>query len=324
MKSELQRDLRHLDELAFHRVQACGDLITQFHRLPARAKRNPYYPLMETVRLWLLSPFSLWPIDFAGVGKHILVCIRNGKKLDPQMGLLLSFLTKTPLPKEQAAIGAHELQVRTGNYETLITAQRKFTYKEEILTENPVFKADWEAIKSKFNVTKYRDPKGIIRRRMVQERSFRPHGWEFRWRKLKNRFDVVFDAFCHQWILYGMEGDRPLLQKLSINVTPLGTMIFIPRYWSFDWRRDLKWGAVTKLHRSRGVHRQGEKLSSGEVERIKEAFKIQALWKKAKMLGLRGESRKDWVMKEMGWLPDNDFSKVRRLLKLADRFTTYF
>jgi hypothetical protein len=157
---------------------------------------------------------------------------------------------------------------------------------------------------------------------MVQERSFRPHGWEFSWGTQKSRFDAVFDAFCYRWILYGMEGDRPLLQKLSINVTPFGTMIFIPRYWSFDRKRDLRWGAIMQLHRSRGIHRQGEKLSLGEVARIKEAFKVQELWQQSKNIGLRGERRKTWVIEKMGWPPANDFSRVRRLLKLAVRYTT--
>ena len=115
---------------------------------------------MEIVRLWLVSPFSLWPIDFVGVAQHILKCIRNREAIDPKMELLMSFLKKTPSPREQAAIGSHELEVRAGNYETLITAQPKFKCKEEILNENPKFKTDWDAIKSNFNVDEYRDSKG--------------------------------------------------------------------------------------------------------------------------------------------------------------------
>ena len=50
---------------------------------------------------------------------------------------------------------------------------------------------------------------------------------------------AVFDAFCMRWNLYGMQGDRPLVTKLSVNLTPHGTMIFIPAYWSFDYKRDV-------------------------------------------------------------------------------------
>jgi hypothetical protein len=146
MKSELKRDLKRLSELAFHRVAACGDLISEFHKLSQKSKAHPFYPLMENVRLWLLSPYSLWPIDFVGVGNHLLKCIRESKKTDSQLTLLFSFLQKTPTPKEQSAVGDHELQVRTGSYETHISAQQKFKYKEEILTANPVFKVECDRV----------------------------------------------------------------------------------------------------------------------------------------------------------------------------------
>jgi len=95
----------------------------------------------------------------------------------------------------------------------------------------------------------------------VEERNFRTNDWKFSWRTEAERFQLVFDAFCHRWDLYGIEWDRPLLLKLSVNLTPFSTMIEVPRYWSFDPKRDLKWGAVTKLHRMREVRRQGPKLS---------------------------------------------------------------
>src|SRR5206468_10075651 len=129
------------------------------------------------------------------------------------------------------------------------------------------FKAEWGRLKTEFAVEEYRNPAGIIRRRMVQERNFRPAGWKFSWETEEQRFQNVFDAFCHRWDRYGMEGDKPLLLKLSVNLTPFSTMIEVPRYWSFDPKRDLKWGAVTKLHRMREVRRQGPKLSPSRAAR---------------------------------------------------------
>lgn len=321
MNMPLRRDLEILKALAFHRVDACGEVIKDFHQLSPKAKKNRLFPLLDCVRSWLLSPFSLWPIDFIGVAERLIFCIKRGRKIDPQFELLLSFLKTTPSQRARSEVGEHELQVRTGNYETLIKAQKKFTCKEEILGANPLFKADWDRIKKLFDVDKFRDPKGIIRRRRIQERSFRSHDWDFDWRGQAKRFEVVFDAFCHRWVLYGMEGNHPLLQKLSINVNPYGTMIFIPRYWSLDWKRDLKRPSITKLHRSRGVMRQGEKLGAGEVDRIKQAFKVQELWEEGRRNGLRGERRKEWVVEQMRWHPESDFSKARRLLKLAREFS---
>jgi hypothetical protein len=199
----------------------------------------------------MLAPFTLWPVDFVGFGKHLLDLVEGSKALDADTELLLSFITDAPSPREHAAIAAHEHNVQTGNYESLITAQPKFIHAEQMLFENPDFQADWRRFKARFDVDKYRDKKGIIRRRLAQERSFHPEGWEFRWKTRADRFRIAFDAFCHRWVLYGMEGELPLLQKLSVNMTPFGTMIFIPRYWSFDRLRDMKWAAVIKLHRSR-------------------------------------------------------------------------
>lgn len=77
----------------------------------------------------------------------------------------------------------------------------------------------------------------------------------------RHRFQAAFDAFCARWNLYGMQGDKPLTLKLSVNLTPHGTMIFIPAYWSFDAKRDMRWGAVKKLHSARALKKQGEGLA---------------------------------------------------------------
>jgi hypothetical protein len=288
------------------------------HQLSAIARADAAYTALELMRRWLLTPFTLWPVDFIGLCGHLLDSIENSKKLDADTELLLSFVTDEPLPGEHAAIAEHEHHVQTGNYESLITAQPKFTHTEQMLFENPAFQADWRRFKARFDVDEYRDRKGIIRRRLAQERSFHPERWEFRWRRREDRFRIAFDAFCHRWVLYGMEGECPLLQKLSVNVTPFGTMLFIPRYWSFDWMRDLKWGAVNKLHRSRNVRRQGAKLGQNQRDRLKEARQVHQLWCEAKQNGVKGDARYTVVVERMGWHPKTDFSRVRRLLALVE------
>ena len=150
---------------------------------------------------------------------------------------------------------------------------------------------------------------------MVQERNFRPSDWRFSWQTAEERFRNVFDAFCHKWNLYGVEKDRPLLLKLTVNVTPYGTVIMIPKYWSFDPKRDLKWGAVTKLHRVREVKRQGPKLSPGKSARRDEAARAKELWEEATRAGLKGDRRKQWVMGRLGWDARTDESKLRRMMR---------
>jgi hypothetical protein len=163
-------------------------------------------------------------------------------------------------------------------------------------------------------VEKYQNHKQIIRRRPVQERNFR-FDWEFRWKTEEDRFLALFDAFCHRWNLYGMEGDKPLLLKLTVNLTPYGTIIFVPSYWSFDPKRDLNWGEITALHKARGVDRQGPKLSAIREARRHDAKRALQFWRKALEAGLKGEARIAWTIKQMGWHPQTDESKLKRLLR---------
>jgi hypothetical protein len=113
-----------------------------------------------------------------------------------------------------------------------------------------------------------------------------------------------------------MRGDRPLLLKLSVNLTPFGTMIFVPAYWSFDSKRDLKWRAITALHRARGVTRQGPKLSLNQLARHDEAEQARSLWEQATAAGQKGDARVHWVMGKLGWVAGTDESRLRRLLRV--------
>ena len=164
-----------------------------------------------------------------------------------------------PPASTQTVVAQQEHQVQVGNHEPLIKQQHKFDAMEKELAQNPEFNADWNAIKMQFDVVRFQNHKKIIRRRMVQERNFRSD-WEFRWHRNAHQFQVIFDAFCHRWNLYGMERDKPLLLKLTSQPDPYGTMIVVPSYWSFDAKRDLKWNAIKALHRARCVSRQGPKL----------------------------------------------------------------
>jgi hypothetical protein len=139
--------------------------------------------------------------------------------------------------------------------------------------------------------------------------------WPFRWATKSERFHSVFDVFCQRWNLYGMEGDKPLLLKLTANLTPHGTMIFVPAYWSFDPKRDINWKAITKLHRARGVTKQGAKLSTNQRLQREEARHARRWWAAAKRNGLKGEARKSWVMQKLKWDSRNDERTLRRLLK---------
>jgi len=365
MKSDLEGDLERFSRMAFLKAADCTEAIRKFHSLKSKAERTSSkskvqspkskkektdehsdFGLLKRVYEWVFVPMSIWPVDVRGLSLHLLDCVERGRRVDGRARLLCEYLSDVPPAEVCEQVAEYEHAVKAGSYESLIEAQYKFDLMERELEENAEFKADWERLKAEFAVEKYRNARGVIRRRRVEERNFRASDWKFSWRTEVERFQLVFDAFCHRWDLYGMEGvkkipssklqtpkkrsdsnskaagnvneeweDRPLLLKLSVNLTPFSTMIEVPRYWSFDPKRDLKWGAVTKLHRMREVQRQGPKLSPSRAARQTEAALARRFWREATRAGLKGDGRKVWVMERLGWDVRTDESKLRRLLK---------
>ena len=315
MTLNLKRDLENLSRLAFRRAEKGHQLVQEFCSLNKRAQKHPDYRSLQEFYPWLLVPLTLWPIDLNGLGHHLLKLVKAGLRFDAKTKLLLAQLGSPPPASTQTVVAQQEHQVQVGNYEPLIKQQHKFDAMEKELGQNPDFNASWNAIKGRFDVTRYQNHKKLIRRRMVQERNFRSD-WEFRWHRNAHQFQVVFDAFCHRWNLYGMESDKPLLLKLTVNLTPYGTMIVVPSYWSFDAKRDLKWKAIKALHRARCVSRQGPKLDAIKQARREDSKRVKSLWQKSKTLGLKGDARMRWVLEQRGWHPGSDESKVKRLLRL--------
>ena len=312
MSSPLSEALSRQEKLAFRRVRPGADLIRRLHKLPDKLRLNE---TLQALQSWLVVPFSLWPVDIIGLADHVINLAEKGSSPSREIRRLLLLLGVAPRKETCQEICAHEHLVKGGNYESLIKAQHKFDAKEGLLLKNPEFLADWQWIKTNFDVLKESGDNKVIRRRMVSERNFHPDDWDFSWGSKRDRFDNVFDAFCHKWVLYGMQGDKPLLQKLSVNITPYGTMIVIPRYWSIDSNRDLKWRAISRLHHSRDVPRQGKKLSANHLERKAQADAARKFMTEAKRQGLKGDAKDLWVMKKIG-MPNADPRQLRRLLKV--------
>jgi len=309
--SSVQSDLNHLGALAYHRLEHSGDLVRRFHRL--RRTGSAELPHVEKVYAWLLVPITLWPVDIEALFRAAVDRALRGKHLDATMILLIDLLPLPPSQRVQRAVAEHEHLVQRGTYEPLIRARHKYDQIEAELARDGTFQALWEAIKAQFDVTKFADHKGIIRRRLVAERSMR-EAWPLRWTNAADRFQAVFDVFCQRWHLYGMQKDRPLLLKLSVNVTPFGTMIFIPGYWSFDPKRDLKWRAITALHKARGVPKQGEKFGANQSAARFQARHARLLLKQAQARKLKGEARVSWMLRELRLDSRTDERQLRRIL----------
>jgi hypothetical protein len=149
---------------------------------------------------------------------------------------------------------------------------------------------------------------------MSTERNLRP--WvAVNMRRGDEVFRAAFDAFCLRWNLYGMQHDEPLLLKLAVNLTPFGTLIHIPSYWSFDPKRDIRWAEIAKLHRVRVPGRQGPRLAEGRVQQMKDAAKLRRLDKEALRRGLKGETKHEFLCASLGWDPRTDRKRLARLRK---------
>lgn len=161
---------------------------------------------------------------------------------------------------DAVTIAAHEAAVQAGDFEQYLTAEgvEKFREYQHHLTHSAAFAADWALIKRLFGNPEARWPdlviEGKLRRTLLPERNWEQQPW-WSFADEREQFRVVFAVFCWKWFLWAMEGDRPLLMKPSVNVTPYGTQIFVPGYMSLDFKRDLKHGAISELHKARGVQR---------------------------------------------------------------------
>jgi hypothetical protein len=312
----LKIDLARLRALAFRRYQTCGKLVEQFHASDRLIDRRDDAALIWNIYAWLMVPLSLWPIDFAGTAHYTLSAVRAGKKFDDQFVLLLKMIGAPPKPEACGIMGVYEHDIANGRYEKLVKRQEKFDELEKRLKDNAAFRDAWKQINARFDVAKYRNRRGVIRRMLSKERNLRDE-LVFKWRTPDDRFRVLFDALCYHWNLYGVEKSRPLLLKITVNPTPHGTMIFVPRYWSLDLHRDLKTKEISRLHRAHGGARQGPKLSLSRMDRQEEAQAALAYWNQATCDGLRGDRRYETVLKQLKKVDGTDFSHVKRLLRFA-------
>ena len=212
---------------------------------------------------------------------------------------------------DPAVIKESETRIHGGQYEFYLKAQEKYEEFEFYLMNSAEFQADWDLIKACCA-----GPTGnekILRRSLIPERNWvRDPSAPFS--ESPQQFQAAFDLFCWKYYLWGMEGDQPLLLKTSVVFTPYGTQLFIPGYMSFDPKRDFDFSKVTKLHRARGISRQGPGFSVGRKELAELRKKAKEADKEARRNGLKGEPRYQFVCEQTGFRDKDDFRRLRKLL----------
>jgi hypothetical protein len=311
MNSQLALDLDRLKSRAYHIAEWAEDVLRRYHSVAPDLKAEAAERL-QVLYIWMFVPSTLWPFNVQDALGECLAAMENGRPLNKQQCLLIDLLPEPPDETICAAVAEHELHVQKGTYENLVKTQAKFAQAELAVKSDPDLQSQWARIKAEFDVQTYRDYKGVIRRTMGAERNMRP-SFSVDIRRQDDVFRAAFDAFCLRWNLYGMQNDEPLLLKLAVNITPYGTMILIPSYWSFDPKRDIRWDAIASLHRVRVPGRQGEALAEGRAERMMLANKLRDLDKEARRLNLKGEKKHAFLCAGLGWVSETSPKRISRL-----------
>ena len=311
MTTALDLDLKKLESRAYHIAEWAEDVLRRYHSVIPEMKGEAAERL-RVLYNWMFVPSTLWPFNVQDVLGDCLAALEKGKRLNNRQCLLIDLLPEPPDETICAAVAEHELHVQKGTYENLVRTQAKFSQAELAVSSDPQLQSQWARIKAAFDVQAYRDYKGVIRRTMGAERNMRP-SFSVNLRRREDVFRAAFDAFCLRWNLYGMQNDEPLLLKLAVNITPYGTMILIPSYWSFDPKRDIRWDAIASLHRARVPGRQGSALAEGLAERMKLAERLQHLDKEAHRLKLKGEKKHAFLCAGLGWVPETSAKRISRL-----------
>ena len=307
----IDRDLRRLKARAFERAEWAEKVLRRYHNV-SRKLDDSAIEQLRVLYIWMFVPPTLWPFNVQDVLEDCLAALEKGKRLNVRHRLLIELLPEPPDETICAAVADHELHVHKGFYENLVKTQAKYSQNELATRTDPQLRRQWARIKAAFDVQSFRDHKGVIRRTMNVERNLRP-SFFVNMRRPENVFQAAFDAFCLRWNLYGMQNDEPLLLKLAVNLTPHGTMIHIPAYWSFDPKRDIRWDAIASLHRTRVHGRQGSALAENLADRMRDAEKLRHLDKEVLRLGLKGEKKHEFLCAGLGWVPGTSPKRIRNL-----------
>ncbi len=311
MTKALDSDLKKLRARAFDRAEWAADTLRRYHAPALKLSGLVVHPLRGLYR-WMFVPPTLWPFNIQDVLADCLTALEKGKRLNARHRLLIELLPAPPDETICTAVADHERQVQTGTYENLVKTQAKYAQNELAIRTDPQLRQQWARLKAAFKVQAYCDYKGVIRRTMTTERNFRP-SFSVNMRRRDEVFQAAFDTFCLRWHLYGMQHDEPLLLKLAVNLTPYGTLIHIPAYWSFDPKRDIRWDGIAKLHRARVPGRQGAALAEGVAERRQNAEKLRQLDKEALRRKLKGEEKHEFLCAGLGWDVRTSPKRISRL-----------
>lgn len=316
MNLELECDLKKLADRAYYAADWSAGTLRRYHAM-VLALHGEDATRLRHLRDWLLVPITVWPCNVLDALNACLDRLEHGKRLNRWQRLLADLLPPPPRDDITEVVAAHEHDVQTGCYDHLLNLPEKFAQTEQDLFDNPEFHQQWRQIQSVFDVASFADHKGVLRRSMGAERNLRPD-FNSKLGCARDAFQPVFDAFCLRWSLYGMQNGQPLLLKFSVNLTPYGTMIFIPAYLSLDHSRDINWPELKALHNARVPGRQGKTFAANKTTRKDHAARLRQLDAEVERLQLKGDKRHAFLCQGLGRNPGTSakwFQRLRREFK---------
>lgn len=263
---------------------------------------------------------SHFPSFAENYAEELLETIRSGR-VTPQARVIAELFVVDAKDSRcgfQSAVLANAAKIRTsetwtkaGAFEHFLKAKTKYEEFETKLGDS-TFLEDWEKLKTAF--PKETRGSGILHRTPLLERNWvRDTGASFRSRA--HAFQSAFDLLCWKYCLWGVADGQPLLLKPSVSITPYGTQIMIPAYLSLDPSRDFISKAITKLHRARGVVKQGKSYTAARNQKKADSVTAYTIWRKARAEGLRGEAVYEFVANALKRLPNGEYAEIRRLIK---------
>lgn len=318
MDLDYEKDDQTLRGRAFGMHKKCGATLKQLYRYLRSRVHKKHHKWLYIAKNWTIAPHSEWPNDIENLGKLVCDQIAAEQEIDRELATLLYFIKDVPDQTEQDAVAAKENFVQAGNYDSYVKNHEKYKLKLKDLDEDAEFHRDKWLLCDVVDLDALADGSNVIRRTMCAERNFRLAQHRLRWKNKRRRNQHLVDAFCWKWELYGFEKIDgkwvPLLMKVTVNVTPWGLMIFIPKWMSFDLQRDFIIRELSNLMRARGVAPQGSKRGEGKLAREELAREAYLANEAAKEMGIKGDERYEFIIQQTHLHPDTDDRRIRELI----------
>lgn len=319
LQQRKERDWAAINKLTFKRGEKLKTIFELLYLLLAAVAHQKHHARLRLLIDWLKVPLTLWAVPVDKIATHAAKEILKNKPADPQFDFLMELMDNLPGDAAMREISAFEQFVYEGKYEILLRGDSKYAANLKALKRNPLFQKHVTRFNELFPFEKFQNEKGILRRTLVPERNLRSE-WEFCWTDERKKAQLVLDAICHYWLLYGFEKGEPLLLKPSVNPTPHGIMIFIPAYWNLNPWTDLDWSVIRQLIQCRARAHRGHKRTEANEERLDECLRTLEAYERGMKKGYTSERLRIYVNEEARLHANTDTRQIYRNRKIAESY----